>query len=303
VKSLGARGVSVRFGAVQALAGVEVTVDSGQTVLLAGPNGAGKTTLLRVVLGLVRPDAGAIEVDGRGHAVDNALKQQIGYLPEAVAFSENLTGRQVLRFFAWARGVPRARVDAVLERVGLAGAARRRVRGYSRGMRQRLGLGVAILAEPELLILDEPTGGLDSEGLAVLWSILAEWRERGRMVLLSSHQLALLERRIDRMYVFKAGKHVAGGTPAQLREQARLRLRVHLALAPAGDAVTALAAELDGWSAAAVARVDGTLVAEIEPNALLELMDVRGRHRDAVTGLRIEEPTLDLAYERLLEQA
>src|SRR5690606_20909685 len=134
-------------------------------------------------------------------AVPNALRERLGYLPEAPALSENLTGRQVMRFFASARGVSSRRVEEVLERVGLAQAAGRSVGGYSRGMRQRLGLGVAILAEPDLLVLDEPTGGLDQQGLTLLWSVLAEWRERGRTVLVTTHDLALIERRADQLYV------------------------------------------------------------------------------------------------------
>jgi Cu-processing system ATP-binding protein len=304
VNSLALTDVSVRFGAVQALAGVDVTVDRGEVVMLVGPNGAGKTTLARVVLGLVKPQRGTMKIDGREHPVNNQFKEQLGYLPEAVAFSENLRGRQVLRFFAWARGVPSTRIDAALDRVGLRDAARRPVRGYSRGMRQRLGIAVAILSEPELLILDEPTGGLDQEGLAVLWSVIAEWRDKRRMVLLSSHQLALLERRIDRLCVFKAGKVIATGTPAALRDEAGVRQRVRLQLSPSETtSVEALCAEVLAWDGADSRRDGDLLLCDIRGHALLGLMDLRGKHPTAVTGISIEEPTLELVYERLLEDA
>jgi Cu-processing system ATP-binding protein len=230
VKELRLEHVSVRFGKVHALSDVSIGVRAGEALMLVGPNGAGKTTFMRVLLGLVRPESGTLTVDGAARSADNDLKRRIGYLPEAVAFSENLTGLQVLKFFARARKVSNKRVDEVLERVGLAHAARRRVRGYSRGMRQRLGLAIAIMPDPELLILDEPTGGLDQEGLSVLWSVMGEWRARDRMILLATHDIALLERRVDRMCLFRAGTVLADDKPEQLRQTAGLPQRVTMEL-------------------------------------------------------------------------
>ena len=301
MKSIALHGVNVRFGSVHALRDVSLTLERGETVMLVGPNGAGKTTLARVLLGLVRPQSGSLAIDGVTQPNSNELKKRLGYLPEAVAFSDNLRGRQVLRFFAWARGVPKARVDAALDRVGLSKAARRRVRGYSRGMRQRLGLAVAILSDPELLILDEPTGGLDNEGLAVLWSILDEWRERERMVVVASHQLALLERRVDRVCVFKDGKVLATGSPKQLRDTAGLRHQVIFELTGNGSA-DAFCAEAATLAGAETQRVNGSLVVELAGDQLLAAMDVRGNHRDAIGGLRIVEPTLDMVYQEILER-
>jgi len=219
--------LAVRFGNVRALGGVSLTFQPGEVSVLAGPNGAGKSTLMSVILGLVRPDGGRVVANDRtvanpSHDALLSFRARLGYLPEAVAFSENLTGRQVLRFFAMARGVGRERIEAVLERVGLAHAAGRSVSGYSRGMRQRLGLGVAILHSPDLLILDEPTGGLDQQGIAVLWEVLEEWRAAGRSVVLSTHELATIERRADRMFVLVDGRLEASGTPDELRTQSGL---------------------------------------------------------------------------------
>ena len=219
--------LQVRFGTVRALGGVSMDFRPGEVSVLAGPDGAGKSTLMSVLLGLIRPDGGRVRADGRtvvdrGHAATLAFRERLGYLPEAVAFSENLTGRQTLRFFAMARGVEKNRVDRVLERVGLGHAASRSVSGYSRGMRQRLGLGVAILATPDLLILDEPTGGLDQEGITVLWEVLREWRSAGRSVVLSTHELATIERRADRLFVLVDGQVRAIGTPDELRTQSGL---------------------------------------------------------------------------------
>ncbi|MCP4804299.1 MAG: ABC transporter ATP-binding protein [Proteobacteria bacterium] len=225
--------VAVRFGEVRALGGVGVQLGGGEVTVLAGPNGSGKSTLMSVLLGLIKPDEGLVTADG--HLVCDPtrrsalwFRERLGYLPEAPAFSETLSGRQVMRFFAAARGLRRREVEPVLERVGLAHAAGRAVRGYSRGMRQRLGLGCAILHKPEFLILDEPTGGLDQQGLAVLWEVLDEWRSSGRLVLLSSHELALVERRAERIVVLVDGKVLAAGTPSELRAQSSLEPEVRM---------------------------------------------------------------------------
>lgn len=301
MKSLSLRGASVHFGAVQALKGVELNLTAGSAVMLVGPNGAGKSTLMKVLLGLVRPDSGDLRVDDRAARIDRRFKQSLGYLPEAVAFSENLSGRQVLRFFAWARGVPRKEIDRSLERVGLAHAAKRAVRGYSRGMRQRLGLAVALLSTPPLLILDEPTGGLDQEGLNVLWSVIAEWRDAGRLLLLATHDLALLERRVDRICVLRDGQVVADDTPAELRRTVDLPQQVTFDLSTESDSrADDLVEAVEGWSVGRVTRVNGSLKADVPSSSLVELLDLRARFPKAITGLRVEEPTLEQVYEELI---
>ncbi len=290
--------LSVTFGRVHALRDVTVRVRRGEALMLIGPNGAGKSTLIRILLGLVRPDQGAIAIDGSRVTVDREFKSRLGYLPEAVAFSDNLTGLQVLRFFARARGIDKKRIGEVLERVGLSAAAKRRVGGYSRGMKQRLGLAVAIISEPELLVLDEPTGGLDQEGLAVLFDVLEEWRAAGRLVLLATHDLTLLERRVDRVCILESGRRVALDTPAALRRRAALTLRVTFSLSADG---TALEREIADSGETIVARGPGRLVVEVEPARLMALMDVRGRHKEVVSALRVEEPGMDEVYEHFLE--
>lgn len=304
VKRLELRSVTVNFGAVHALADVTLELSAGEVLMLVGPNGAGKSTLMNVLLGLVRPDHAELRVDGtvrslRGHGI----KESVGFLPEAVAFSDSLSGRQVLRFFAWARGVSGARIDAVLARVGLKHAQSRSVRGYSRGMRQRLGLGVAILHEPDLLILDEPTGGLDQEGLTVLWSVLAEWREKGRTVLLASHDLALLERRVDRICLMSSGRVRAEGSPEALRLRARIPHRVTFDLHDcASERIDALMAAIAELGLRPSERAEQRFSVEVEHDALLPLMAAQARFPEAVAQLRVLEPQLDQIYERLLEE-
>ena len=292
----------MRLGRVRALDDVSLTLRGGAVSLLAGPNGAGKTTLIKVLLGLVRPDSASFDLDGAPVSIDKEWRRRIGYLPEAVAFSDNLSGQQLLAFFARARGVSRARVDAVLDQVGLAHARRRAIRGYSRGMRQRLGLGVAILANPELLVLDEPTVGLDQEGLSVLWGVLNDWRSAGRLVLISTHDLALTERRVDDICVLQAGRVLVQGTASHLRRKADLAHRVWLDVGGAeGAEIQRLHAAVTGWGKGIVRLSDEQLVVEVSAGAILELMKIQGAFPGTVRGLRVEEPSLDMVYERLLE--
>jgi len=304
MRGVRARGVSVRFGSLQALDDVSIGIDVGHAVMLVGPNGAGKSTFIKVLLGLVRPDFAVFELDGRRAAIDNDWKRRIGYLPEAVAFSDNLSGAQLLRFFAQARGVARDRIDEVLERVGLPQAGRRRIRGYSRGMRQRLGLGVAILSTPDLLVLDETTAGLDQEGLSVLWSVIAEWREAGRMVLASTHDLALMERRMDEICVVREGRVLALGTAEDLRHIAGLPHRIWLEIDPSQDARVELLCEaMRKWGKGRIERVGDRILAEVAADAILELVGIQSGFPGVVRGIRVEEPTLDVVYDKLLGAA
>ncbi|MCB9556603.1 MAG: ABC transporter ATP-binding protein [Deltaproteobacteria bacterium] len=296
-------GVSVSFGKTNVLDGVSLALQAGECVGLAGPNGCGKSTLIRVLLGLVRPSEGILRIDGTVRQVDNAFKSTLGYLPEMVAFSDSLTGLQVLRFFARARAVNRARIAAVLERIGLSGAARRAIRGYSRGMRQRLGLGIAILAEPQLLILDEPTGGLDQQGLSVLRDVITEWKRRQRMVLVATHDLTLMESLLDRVCLIRDGRVFADDTPDNLRQRAALPVRVSFSLdrqaqPSASEAFNnALRQRGSRWE---LERKDQTIDVVIEQQDLLHLLDIQHAHKDALSSVRVHEPSMDQVYDVLV---
>ncbi len=300
------RNTRVRFGAIQALDGVDLDFSPGEVSVLVGPNGAGKSTLFGVLLGLVRPDRGELLADGvpvlsGSRRTRMQFRQRLGYLPESVAFSENLTGRQVMRFFARARGVAAARVDDVLSRVGLAGPSERPVRGYSRGMRQRLGLGIAILAQPELLILDEPTGGLDQEGLTLLWGLLEEWRAAQRVVIISTHDLALIERRADQIHVLSRGRVIASGTPDDLRKITQLPVQVSLQLGSVEQARRT--AEVLGRNLGISVASSGLEVElSIARERLVPLIRAVDQPRaDSLLDLRVREAGLDDVYQRLLD--
>ncbi|MBI5166037.1 MAG: ABC transporter ATP-binding protein [Magnetospirillum sp.] len=219
-------GVVKRFGTTMAVAGVTLSVTFGERLALLGHNGAGKTTLMKLMLGLATPSAGSVRVLGE---VPPA-RQPVGFLPEAVAFPEAMTGAELIAFYARLKRRPPAEGRVLLRRVGLDGAAGRRVATYSKGMRQRLGLAQALLGQPRLLLLDEPTGGLDPEVRAAFYDILGERVESGAAVILSSHLLAELETRTDRIAILDRGRLVALGTVDALRARAGLPVTVRVRL-------------------------------------------------------------------------
>ena len=208
-----ASGLTKVFGNVLAVDDLSFTVEPGSVTGFLGPNGAGKTTTLRMILGLARPTAGEGRVSGRVYAHLPDPGRTVGAVLEATSFHPGRTARNHLRVFCAAGGFPDRRADEVLELVGLADSARRAVRGFSLGMRQRLGLATALLGDPRVLILDEPANGLDPEGIAWLRGLLRHFAENeGRTVLVSSHVLSEVEQTVDRVVIIARGKLLYEGT-------------------------------------------------------------------------------------------
>jgi ABC-2 type transport system ATP-binding protein len=240
-------GLTKRYGPVTAVDGLTFTVEPGQVTGFLGPNGAGKTTTLRMLLGLVTPTEGSALIGGRRYADLREPRRAVGAVLEATGFHPGRTGRDHLRVLAEAGGIPAERVAAVLGRVGLDDAADRRVRGYSLGMRQRLGLAAALLGDPLVLILDEPGNGLDPAGLAELRDVLRDLAADGRTILMSSHVLSEVAQTVARVLIIAGGSlRFAGplseltGVRGETLEAAFLRLTSDLprragAVAPAGN--------------------------------------------------------------------
>ncbi len=205
-----------RYGAIFAVDEVTFTCEQGTVTGFLGPNGAGKTTTLRALTGLTRPDAGQATIAGHRFAGLPNPARIAGTLLDASALHAGRTGRAILRIAATMTGMPSRRVDQVLAAVGLTGAAGRRVGTYSLGMRQRLGLAQALIAEPSVLILDEPATGLDPEGIAWIRGLLRDFAGRGGTVLLSSHLLAEVQATADHLVVINAGRIVAAGALTDL---------------------------------------------------------------------------------------
>jgi len=205
------RSLTKRYGDVVAVDNLSFALGAGTVTGFLGPNGAGKTTTLRLLLGLAEPTSGEALVFGRRYGELDQPARRTGALLEASDFHPGRRGRDHLRVLARAAQIPSSRVDEVLELVELDTAARRRVGTYSLGMRQRLGLAVALLGDPELLVLDEPTNGLDPTGVRWLRTFLRRFAEGGRTVLVSSHLLAEVAQTVDRLVILAHGRMVANG--------------------------------------------------------------------------------------------
>lgn len=206
------RDLTKRYGrTTTAVDGVTFSCAPGTVTGFLGPNGAGKSTTLRMLAGLTVPTAGSATVAGHRFCELPNPGRVVGVMLDAAAQHPGRTGRETVRLAASLLDVPAARADAMLVRVGLAGAARRRVGAYSLGMRQRLGIAAALLGDPQVLLLDEPANGLDPEGIRWMRGLLREFAARGGTVLLSSHLLREVEATVDRLVVIGAGRVVAEG--------------------------------------------------------------------------------------------
>jgi ABC-type multidrug transport system ATPase subunit len=228
-----ATGLRKRYGSVAALDGLDLAVESGQVVGLLGPNGAGKTTALRILVGLVRADAGRVTI--AGEAVDQTwvAGERVGAMVATPVFYPHLSGADNLRVLSAAWGWPRARTDArvreALTLVDLVAAGGRAAKGYSTGMAQRLGIALALLADPPILILDEPVNGLDPAGIVEIRDLLIHLAGGGRTILVSSHLLTEVEKTCDHVTIVDRGRIVASGTPDSLSGGGE---RIEVRLAP-----------------------------------------------------------------------
>ena len=215
-----------RYGSTLAVDDLSFTVAPGTVTGFLGPNGAGKSTTLRALLGLVHPTSGRTAVLGLPYAELAGVAHRVGAVLETFDAHPGRSGRNHLRVLATAAGIATSRVDELLELVELAGAARRRAKGYSLGMRQRLGLAAALLGDPEVLVLDEPANGLDPQGIRWLRDLLRSLAAEGRTVLLSSHVLAEIAQTVDEVVIIHRGRLVRQATMAEVETMAAGEARV-----------------------------------------------------------------------------
>jgi ABC-2 type transport system ATP-binding protein len=254
-----------RYGKILAVDDVSFGVETGRVTGFVGPNGAGKTTTLRALLGLLTPTSGTATIDGQPFRALPDPPRQVGAVLETSSFHPGRSGRNHLRVVAKAAGVPRGRVDEVLELVGLTDAAKRRGKSYSLGMRQRLCLATALLADPRILVLDEPANGLDPEGIRWLRGFLRSLAAEGRTILVSSHVLSELAQTADDVAVIARGRLVAHAPIAELVARAGARTRVR---APETDRLREL---LGAAGIQATATEDGLLLVDAPPERVGEI--------------------------------
>jgi ABC-2 type transport system ATP-binding protein len=204
-----ARGLGKRYGATAAVDDLSFTIRPGMVTGFLGPNGAGKTTTMRLILGLDYPSAGSVTVNGRPYAQLSAPMHQVGALLDAGAVHGGRSARNQLLGLAQTNGIGRRRVDEVLGLVGLADVAGKRSKGFSLGMRQRLGIAAALLGDPQILIFDEPVNGLDPEGIRWIRTLMRSLAAEGRTVLVSSHLMSEMEHTADHLLVIGRGRLIA----------------------------------------------------------------------------------------------
>ena len=285
--------VTKHYGAVHAVDGVDLEVHRGELFGLIGHNGAGKSTLFKMMLGLIPATSGEIFIDhapvtGSGF---RAVRRKIGYLPESVALYENLTGLETLQFFSRLKGAPLQDCVPALERVGLIDAAKRRVREYSKGMRQRLGFAQALLGRPQILFLDEPTTGLDPEAIREFYAILRGLRAEGVTMILTSHILAELQERVDRIAIMAAGKIQAIGSVQALREQMDLPLWFDIRIA--SEHFDTVRAALGHLPISAIEAHDEHIAVQCRRETKMAVLEVLAALDGKVLDLHVREPSLE----------
>jgi len=286
-------GLTKRYGATLAVDDLSFSVAPGTVTGFLGPNGAGKSTTLRAILGLVMPTSGRTAVLGLPYRQLDRPVQRVGAVLETFDAHPGRSGRNHLRVLAAAGGVPRSRVEEVLALVDLTGAARRRVKGYSLGMRQRLGLAAALLGDPEVLVLDEPANGLDPQGMRWLRDFLRSLAGEGRTILISSHVLAEVAQTVDEVVIIHRGKLIRHAAMAEVEALAAGTTTVR---SPDADRLATLLAreQLEARSVG-----DGRLEVAATPERIGEIAAANGvvLHELSAARATLEEVFLELTGE------
>ncbi len=302
--AIAVRDLAKRYGRgekrVDALRGVSLSVRRGEIYGLLGRNGAGKTTLVKVLLDMVRPVAGGAWILGVPSR-SRAARRSVGYLPEDHRLPEYRTGEQALHFYAQLSAVPRRvrrqRVPQLLEAMGLADSARRKVRTYSKGMKQRLGLAQALVHDPQVLFLDEPTDGVDPVGRAQVRQVLERLRSEGKTIFLNSHLLGEVERVCDRVGILEAGRLVREGS---IDELTRTRLSYHLKTSPPLDA--AAREELSRVAVTVAAAGDGVEIGLAKEEDLDRVVDLLRARKVGIRGLTALRHSLEEVFLEALKE-
>ena len=293
--------VSKSYGSETVVSDVSFNIQAGECVVLVGHNGAGKTTLMKLMLGLTRPTTGSVEVLGANPAFSSSVAQHrsLGYLPESVALYEAMSGREILVFFARLKSVAVGECDRLLDVVGLTDAANRRVGTYSKGMRQRLGLAQAMLGNPRLLFLDEPTTGLDPGLRHQFYELIEDLHKAGATSLISSHALSEVEARANRFIIMKSGVMIASGTLDELYLQAALPVRLNIAVA---SGTASRVAERLGSEINISSISETTLSLSCFNGDKMSVIRRIGDLGDLVEDLQIKPPKLDEVYSHFMNR-
>ena len=286
------KNVTKHYGDVEAVKGISFSIKKGELFGLIGPNGAGKTTLFKMLLGLIKPTSGSISVLGSdvSEVWSREVKAHTGYLPENIAFYDHLTGLETLTFYASLKGAPRSEIADLLDLTGISHAAERKVGGYSKGMRQRLGLAQSLLGNPKILFLDEPTTGLDPEGIGAFYNILNDVKARDVTIVLTSHILKEIQDRVDRLGIIGGGKLLASGSVKELRSDLGLSPTLRLTVKGNAEGLQSAALRAGGDIQS---FEGGTLVINCPHGNKMALLRVLMKEDDSITDIELVEPSLE----------
>ncbi|KYB46206.1 ABC transporter ATP-binding protein [Brucella anthropi] len=289
--------VTKTYGNFNAISNASFRLNAGENIALVGHNGAGKTTMIKLMLGLIRPTEGSIRVLGEDPAAGAfGARLKLGYLPEHVSFNMALTGTETLKFYARLKNVSANRTAGLLDRVGLADASKRRVGTYSKGMRQRLGLAQALLGQPSVLLLDEPTTGLDPALRQSFYDILEHLRQDGTTILMSSHALTELESKVGRVIIANKGNIIADGSIEALRRISQLPLRIRVQANTTPQLPDTCRQTGLKWLQASA----GVFETEAPADRKMELIRHIIANNSDLTELDVVPPTLDTLYAHFL---
>lgn len=300
------RGLTKHYGDFVAVEGLDLRVRKGEVFGLLGPNGAGKTTTILMLLGLTEPTAGEVQVLGFDPARQPlSVKSRVGYMPDQVGFYDDLSARENLIYIAKLNGIRRdqiqRRVEAAIERVHLIPVIDRRVGTFSRGMRQRLGLADVLIKHPQLIIMDEPTQGLDPELAHEFLNLIGSLKEEGTTILLSSHLLHQVQVVCDRVGLFSRGKMVIQGTVQELSRKV-LGGAYRIFLQASGPAAKLRRALQDLQGVSAVNQTDGLFEIEAQKDIRADIADAVIRAGGRLQSLNAETQSLDDIYTRYFEE-
>jgi ABC-2 type transport system ATP-binding protein len=302
------RGLSKSFGDHVAVRDVSFTIGAGETYGLLGPNGAGKTTTISMIAGLLEPDAGEVLIAGRPMTSRSiAVRDDVGYVPQELAIYPELTGRENLTFFARMYGMRRAaakdRVEEILRVIGLEERAKDRAKEYSGGMKRRLNIGIGLLHRPKLLILDEPTAGVDPQSRNSILEAVGKLSEEGMAVLYTTHYMEEAERLCDRVGIIDLGELKAEGSQRELVALVGEHDRVRLTVGSQGEAAVSAVRGMAGVLEAGSSDGSVDLIVNDAQALLPKLLQKVGSQGVSVTGVDVTEPNLEAVFLHLTGKA
>ena len=288
--------ISKHYDQIRAVDSVSLEINEGEMLGLVGPNGSGKSTLLKIMLGILRPSSGKVLINGEELSEKGwkKFKGSIGYMPERVSFYDNLTGRETLQLFARIKGGRLGLENGLIQKILPEDVLKRKVGGYSKGMRQRLNLAQALLSQPDFLVLDEPTSGLDPVGTKEFYEFLEEERERKKLtVILSSHILAEIEDKTDRVAVMKNGSLKAIGSLQDLYAGLEIPLRISIKIKNKDEVLEGL---LKKEGVIDLSYKNGTLHASVPREVKLQIISAIMEEKDRFVDFSIREPSLEEVF-------